>query len=247
MDAGCGWNLQVPPHTGTTVVAVAYNGGVVLGADSRVSTGTYVSNRASDKLTPLSDFVWLLRSGSAADTQAVADYGDFGGVDGTCWPVRAETHLLFSCSALFHTPACPGACRRTFCQDHCNTGQIGNNSLLSTSVCLPACIDFMLCQLQSNTPFIACQQQIQASTLLCRTCFTVINISSSDGFTMCMLLQMNYQYKQLIGAMIVAGWDKENGGQVYGCPIGGTLVQENWTTDGSGSTYIWGYLDSSFR
>jgi len=82
MDAGCGWNLQVPPHTGTTVVAVAYNGGVVLGADSRVSTGTYVSNRASDNLTPLSDFLWLLRSGSAADTQAVADYGDPGSVDG---------------------------------------------------------------------------------------------------------------------------------------------------------------------
>lgn len=75
MEGACGWNLQVPPHTGTTVVAVAYDGGVVLGADSRVSTGTYVSNRASDKLTPLSDFVWLLRSGSAADTQAVADYG----------------------------------------------------------------------------------------------------------------------------------------------------------------------------
>ena len=56
-------------------MAVAYDGGVVLGADSRVSTGTYVSNRASDKLTPLSDFVWLLRSGSAADTQAIADYG----------------------------------------------------------------------------------------------------------------------------------------------------------------------------
>ena len=64
---------------------------------------------------------------------------------------------------------------------------------------------------------------------------------------MSMMLQMNYQYKQLIGAMIVAGWDKEKGGQVYGCPIGGTLVQENWTTDGSGSTYIWGYLDSCFR
>ena len=58
---------------------------------------------------------------------------------------------------------------------------------------------------------------------------------------------MNYQYKQLLGAMIVAGWDKERGGQVYGCPIGGTLVQENWTTDGSGSTYIWGYLDATFR
>lgn len=58
---------------------------------------------------------------------------------------------------------------------------------------------------------------------------------------------MNYQYKQLLGAMIVAGWDRERGGQVYGCPIGGTLVQESWTTDGSGSTYIWGYLDATFR
>lgn len=59
------------------VLAVAYDGGVVLGCDSRVSTGVYVSNRASDKVTALSDFAWLLRSGSAADTQAVADYGEF--------------------------------------------------------------------------------------------------------------------------------------------------------------------------
>jgi 20S proteasome subunit beta 1 len=37
---------------------------------------------------------------------------------------------------------------------------------------------------------------------------------------------MNYQYKDnLIGAMIVAGWDEHGGGQVWGSPIGGTLVQ----------------------
>lgn len=63
------------PHTGTTIVAVCFNGGVVVGADSRVSTGQYISNRASDKLTPLAENVWLMRSGSAADTQAVSDYG----------------------------------------------------------------------------------------------------------------------------------------------------------------------------
>jgi 20S proteasome subunit beta 1 len=64
------------PHTGTTIVAVSFDGGVVLGADSRVSTGNYVSNRASDKITSLSDNAYMLRSGSAADTQAIADYGE---------------------------------------------------------------------------------------------------------------------------------------------------------------------------
>ena len=64
------------PQTGTTIVAVSFDGGVVLGADSRVSTGNYVSNRASDKITSLADNVYMLRSGSAADTQAIADYGN---------------------------------------------------------------------------------------------------------------------------------------------------------------------------
>ena len=63
------------PQTGTTTVAVTFDGGVVLGADSRVSTGNYVSNRASDKITCLADNAYMLRSGSAADTQAIADYG----------------------------------------------------------------------------------------------------------------------------------------------------------------------------
>lgn len=69
-----------PPHTGTTIVAVTYAGGVVIGADSRVSTGNYISNRASDKITPLTDRVYLLRSGSASDTQAVSDYGEVIGL-----------------------------------------------------------------------------------------------------------------------------------------------------------------------
>ena len=64
------------PHTGTTVIAVSYNGGVVLGSDSRVSMGQYISNRASSKVTPLADNIWLLRSGSAADAQGISDYGE---------------------------------------------------------------------------------------------------------------------------------------------------------------------------
>lgn len=58
----------------TTIAAVTFDGGVVLGADSRTSTGSYVANRVSDKIVPIHDYVWACRSGSAADTQAVTDY-----------------------------------------------------------------------------------------------------------------------------------------------------------------------------
>ena len=46
----------------------------MIGADSRTSTGIYVANRVSDKLTHVHDHIYCCRSGSAADTQAVADY-----------------------------------------------------------------------------------------------------------------------------------------------------------------------------
>ncbi|KAK6927775.1 Proteasome, subunit alpha/beta [Dillenia turbinata] len=53
------------PHSmGTTIIGVTYNGGVILGADSRTSTGVYVANRASDKITQLTDNVCVCRSGS---------------------------------------------------------------------------------------------------------------------------------------------------------------------------------------
>ena len=43
------------------------------GADSRTTTGAYIANRVTDKLTQVHDTIWCCRSGSAADTQAVAD------------------------------------------------------------------------------------------------------------------------------------------------------------------------------
>lgn len=58
----------------TTIMALSFEGGVVLGADSRTSTGSYVANRVADKIVPIHDYIWICRSGSAADTQAVADY-----------------------------------------------------------------------------------------------------------------------------------------------------------------------------
>lgn len=54
-------------------MAVEFADGVIIGADSRTSTGSYVANRVTDKLTKITDKIYCCRSGSAADTQAIAD------------------------------------------------------------------------------------------------------------------------------------------------------------------------------
>ena len=54
-------------------MAINFDQGVILGADSRTTTGAYIANRVTDKLTQVHDTIWCCRSGSAADTQAVAD------------------------------------------------------------------------------------------------------------------------------------------------------------------------------
>merc|ERR1712151_1491257 len=60
--------------TGTTIMAVKFDGGVVLAADSRTSTGTYVANRASRKISKVHDKIFVCRCGSAADTQALTGF-----------------------------------------------------------------------------------------------------------------------------------------------------------------------------
>jgi len=60
--------------TGTTIMAVKYNGGVVLGADTRTSSGDYVANRASRKISKVMEHIYVCRCGSAADTQALTGF-----------------------------------------------------------------------------------------------------------------------------------------------------------------------------
>ncbi len=76
---------------GTTLVAIKYKGGVVVGADTRTSVGGYVSNKFAYKINPIFDpndemsilnghltasksSCVLCRSGSAADTQWLAKH-----------------------------------------------------------------------------------------------------------------------------------------------------------------------------
>lgn len=60
--------------TGTTIMAVEFDGGVVVGADTRTSTGDYVANRASRKISRVHERIFVCRCGSAADTQALTKF-----------------------------------------------------------------------------------------------------------------------------------------------------------------------------
>ncbi|GAB5359588.1 hypothetical protein AAMO2058_000556400 [Amorphochlora amoebiformis] len=85
---------------GTTIMAIEFKGGVIIGADTRTSTGSYVANRVSDKLTMVSEKIYCCRSGSAADTQAVADmvayYLDMHTVEIESTPLVKSAANLFS-------------------------------------------------------------------------------------------------------------------------------------------------------
>ena len=75
----------------TTIIAVSFDGGVVMGADSRTSTGSYVANRVSDKITAIHDRIYVCRSGSAADTQVRPGGGRRAArvrVGSAAWPRR---------------------------------------------------------------------------------------------------------------------------------------------------------------
>lgn len=60
--------------TGTTIMAIEFEGGVILAADTRTSTGDYVANRASRKISRVHDRIFVCRCGSAADTQALTKF-----------------------------------------------------------------------------------------------------------------------------------------------------------------------------
>lgn len=57
-----------------------------------------------------------------------------------------------------------------------------------------------------------------------------------------------YQYRdQMTAGILVAGWDKELGGQIYSVPIGGMISRQEVSIGGSGSSYIYGFVDSQFK
>ncbi|KAG6833723.1 Proteasome subunit beta type-6 [Tephrocybe sp. NHM501043] len=147
-------------NLGTSIMAVQFEGGVVIGADSRTTTGSYIANRVTDKLTHVHDRIYCCRSGSAADTQAVAD-------------VVHQGLQMYS-------------------------------------------------QTAGEAPSV-----LHAASLFQKVC---------------------YENKDALSAgIIVAGWDKEVGPSVYNIPLGGGLFRQPWAIGGSGSTYVYGYCDATYR
>eukprot|EP00741_Cyanophora_paradoxa_P007295 tig00001098_g7056.t1 len=151
---------QAEHSMGTSIMAVQFNGGVVLGADSRTTTGSYIANRVSDKITPVSEHIYCCRSGSAADTQAISDY------------VKYYTAL--------------------------HSAETDTKPEVRTAAAI----------------------------------FQALCYHNKDN---------------LSAGIIVAGWDKRNGGSVWSIPIGGALVRQPFTIGGSGSTYIYGYCDATYK
>eukprot|EP00529_Nitzschia_sp_RCC80_P032723 CAMPEP_0113487682 /NCGR_PEP_ID=MMETSP0014_2-20120614/25631_1 /TAXON_ID=2857 /ORGANISM="Nitzschia sp." /LENGTH=230 /DNA_ID=CAMNT_0000381379 /DNA_START=409 /DNA_END=1101 /DNA_ORIENTATION=+ /assembly_acc=CAM_ASM_000159 len=146
--------------TGTTILALPFDKGVIVCADSRTSTGTYVANRVSDKLVQLSEYIYCCRSGSAADTQALTDY-----------------------------------------------------------------VMYFLNQWSLDT---GRQPTVKVAAHLMR--------------------RLIYNNKdQLMAGVIIAGWDPVDGGSIYSITLGGSCLQLPFATSGSGSIFIQGLLDSSFR
>ncbi|RHZ52100.1 hypothetical protein Glove_465g65 [Diversispora epigaea] len=58
---------------GTTIIAAEFKDGVVMGADTRATMGSYISTRNANKITQLHEKIHLCRSGSSSDTQAISD------------------------------------------------------------------------------------------------------------------------------------------------------------------------------
>jgi len=146
--------------TGTTLVAVEFADGVVIGADSKTSMGTWVANRVTDKLTPVTDSIFCCRSGSAADTQAITDV--------------VKYKLNFA-------------------------------------------------EIEQGRPATV-KDAAMAFKEIC------------------------YEYRDsLMAGLIVAGYDKNTGGQVWCVPVGGMVVRQPMTIGGSGSTYLYGMMDHLYK
>ena len=66
---GRGVHIPRAKKTGTTIVGVCYDGGVVLGADTRATEGDTVADKNCEKIHYIADNIWCCGAGTSADTE----------------------------------------------------------------------------------------------------------------------------------------------------------------------------------
>jgi 20S proteasome subunit beta 2 len=62
---------KLTKKTGTTIVGMVYDGGVVLGADTRATSGTEVAEKNCEKIHYLAPNIYCCGAGTAADTEMI--------------------------------------------------------------------------------------------------------------------------------------------------------------------------------
>ncbi|EEC08539.1 20S proteasome, regulatory subunit beta, putative [Ixodes scapularis] len=154
--------LKAEHSTGTSTIAVEFDGGVVLGADSRTTTGYVVQ------------------------------------------------------------PTCILGRQCDFCIS-CRTESLKDNALLFDILNYFAECNRHLSRMELGEP-----PQVETAASVFR--------------------ELCYNYRdQLLAGIICAGWDRKKGGQVYVIPLGGMMLRQPVAMGGSGSTYVYGYVDAHFK
>ena len=71
MMSNNGLAFKAAMKTGTTITGVCFDGGVVLGADTRSTNGETVADKNCEKIHYIAPNVYCCGAGTAADTEAV--------------------------------------------------------------------------------------------------------------------------------------------------------------------------------
>ncbi|XP_057684234.1 proteasome subunit beta type-9-like isoform X2 [Corythoichthys intestinalis] len=67
------------------------------------------------------------------------------------------------------------------------------------------------------------------------------------GAVATLVKSISYRYRDEMAAhLIVAGWDRRGGGQVFST-LSGALLRQPFAVGGSGSLYVYGYVDAAYR
>lgn len=66
-----GFKAPGAKKTGTTIAGCIYDGGVVLGADTRATEGSIVCDKNCEKIHHISSKIWCCGAGTSADTESV--------------------------------------------------------------------------------------------------------------------------------------------------------------------------------